>query len=103
MQNNRLMLVKTVKMKTPFLDKKIQELEQESVFSSFTEYDNKKLEEYQEIKRFIKSRLANKCNMCNKNKSKKLHTCPYHEDINNDSNTLCNCCDECQMECAMSI
>ncbi len=31
------------------------------------------------------------------------HTCPYAEDINNDSTTLCTCCADCQHECAMDI
>jgi hypothetical protein len=31
------------------------------------------------------------------------HTCPYAEDINNDSESLCNCCDDCANECAMDI
>lgn len=31
------------------------------------------------------------------------HTCPYSEEINGDSTTLCNCCDECSYQCAMDI
>ena len=31
------------------------------------------------------------------------HTCPYAEDVNSDSETLCTCCDMCQHECAMDI
>lgn len=31
------------------------------------------------------------------------HTCPYAEDINNDSESLCNCCNECAGQCAMDI
>jgi len=31
------------------------------------------------------------------------HTCPYNEDINNDSITLCNCCDDCIDECSGDI
>ena len=27
------------------------------------------------------------------------HPCPYREDINSDSETLCRCCDRCQYEC----
>jgi len=31
------------------------------------------------------------------------HTCPYREDVNNDSETLCTCCPDCKHECAMDI
>lgn len=31
------------------------------------------------------------------------HTCPYAEDVNNDSETLCTCCDACAQECAYDI
>lgn len=31
------------------------------------------------------------------------HTCPYSEDIHNDSETLCQCCEECTYQCAMDI
>ena len=31
------------------------------------------------------------------------HTCPYAEEINGDEETLCNCCKECENECAMEI
>ena len=31
------------------------------------------------------------------------HTCPYQEDVNGDSESLCNCCDECTQECAWDI
>ncbi len=32
-----------------------------------------------------------------------LHTCPYQEDVNNDSEFTCNCCDECRQECRDDI
>ncbi len=32
-----------------------------------------------------------------------LHTCPFREDINNDSETLCNCCEACTQECSDEI
>jgi hypothetical protein len=32
-----------------------------------------------------------------------LHTCPFAEEINNDSESLCNCCDDCTHECAQNI
>lgn len=31
------------------------------------------------------------------------HTCPYREDIRNDSETLCDCCASCARECAQEI
>ena len=31
------------------------------------------------------------------------HTCPYKEDINDDHETLCTCCENCQNGCAMDI
>lgn len=44
-----------------------------------------------------------KCQHCNKNEATEEHTCPYAEEINNDSESMCNCCDECCHECAMDI
>lgn len=38
-----------------------------------------------------------------KNPSAEDHTCPFSEEINGDSETLCNCCDDCTHECAMDI
>jgi len=31
------------------------------------------------------------------------HTCPFAEDINNDFETLCRCCDYCTYQCTMDI
>ncbi len=31
------------------------------------------------------------------------HTCPFQEEINDDRETLCGCCAECQQECADDI
>ncbi len=31
------------------------------------------------------------------------HPCPYMEDINDDSETLCECCKICEGECAADI
>jgi hypothetical protein len=41
------------------------------------------------------------CKRCDENTT--LHTCPYAEDIRNDSESLCNCCDDCTYECAQDI
>lgn len=38
-----------------------------------------------------------------KNAATALHTCPYKEEVNNDSNSLCNCCAECRQECDWAI
>ena len=29
--------------------------------------------------------------------------CPYYEEINNDHENKCNCCEECQYQCTMDI
>ena len=31
------------------------------------------------------------------------HTCPFREEMNDDTTTLCNCCPSCTHECAMGI
>lgn len=28
------------------------------------------------------------------------HTCPFNEEVEDDFETLCNCCKECENECA---
>lgn len=45
----------------------------------------------------------NTCPRCPKNAGTAPHTCPYSVDINDDSETLCTCCDDCEHECAMDI
>ena len=37
------------------------------------------------------------------NDSKELHTCPYREEIHNDYESLCDCDEEQQYQCAMDI
>jgi hypothetical protein len=44
-----------------------------------------------------------KCQICNNNTGEELHTCPYSEDIHDDSESLCNCCGDCEYQCAMDI
>ena len=44
-----------------------------------------------------------KCSICKINDAKSEHTCPYAEDINDDSDSLCNCCSNCEHECCMDI
>ena len=43
------------------------------------------------------------CSRCEIRPKNPLHSCPFNEDINNDSKTLCNCCNSCARECAMDI
>lgn len=31
------------------------------------------------------------------------HTCPFLEEIHDDDESLCNCCLECEYQCAMEI
>jgi hypothetical protein len=31
------------------------------------------------------------------------HNCPFDEDVNNNPNSSCNCCDECTENCADGI
>ena len=33
------------------------------------------------------------------NKSETIHTCPFSE----DSETFCNCCSDCTLQCAMAV
>ena len=40
---------------------------------------------------------------CCKAAKLKAHTCPYREDVHGDNESLCNCCEQCQHECAMDI
>ena len=42
-------------------------------------------------------------NDCQCEESYDEHTCPYREDIDGDSESLCTCCAECTNECAMDI
>lgn len=37
------------------------------------------------------------------NLAQPLHPCPYGSEINGDNETLCNCCEDCEHECAMEI
>lgn len=43
------------------------------------------------------------CSRCTANHESEPHTCPFAEEIGNDSETLCDCCDDCTNECAMDI
>lgn len=43
------------------------------------------------------------CEGCKKQPAEDPHPCPFKEEINDDSETLCNCCKDCQYECRMDI
>jgi len=43
------------------------------------------------------------CDRCYKEESDERHTCPYNEEIYEDHETECNCCEACTHECAMDI
>lgn len=44
------------------------------------------------------------CPSCGKNPAAiEPHTCPFAEDVEDDHETLCQCCEECTHECAMDI
>jgi hypothetical protein len=45
----------------------------------------------------------NRCECCNDLVTGKMHICPFREDIHGDSETLCNCCGDCEHQCCMDI
>lgn len=49
---------------------------------------------------YLKSDL---CSRCQKNETIDMHVCPYRSDMEDDNETLCNCCNECSSECAFGI
>ncbi len=42
------------------------------------------------------------CSKCGQNPASELHPCPFAEEIN-DNHEECDCCDECESECADEI
>lgn len=42
------------------------------------------------------------CRSCH-NPAEEPHTCPYKTEINDDYESLCNCCSECEQECRWDI
>lgn len=57
---------------------------------------------YEETKKEI-MKMIGKCIKCEDNDGTPKHTCPYASDVNNDNESLCNCCDACTHQCAMDI
>jgi hypothetical protein len=43
------------------------------------------------------------CPSCGKNPAEEPHTCPYREDVHEDSEYQCTCCPYCTAECVMDI
>ena len=46
---------------------------------------------------------SGKCSRCEVNDAQSEHTCPYAEEINDDGDSLCDCCSDCEHECCMDI
>lgn len=44
-----------------------------------------------------------RCPRCHENPATDDHTCPYQSEINDDDETLCRCCEDCEYECAQDI
>lgn len=45
-----------------------------------------------------------KCNTCEKEDgAADQHSCPYQEDVQGNDSDYCNCCEDCERECAMAI
>lgn len=45
----------------------------------------------------------NLCHHCQTNDATEPHPCPYKAEIGDDAETLCNCCADCEYECAQDI
>lgn len=43
------------------------------------------------------------CGHCHNELACPSHTCPFKSEICGDDETLCDCCHNCQYECAMEI
>lgn len=53
--------------------------------------------------RTVQAAIASKCERCGKEAGREPHSCPYKSEINDDSETLCTCCWDCQVECSDNI
>lgn len=40
---------------------------------------------------------------CGDKKGQAPHSCPWQQDVHDDDDYRCNCCDDCINECAMDI
>jgi len=43
------------------------------------------------------------CSRCGKKPAQEDHTCPFAEDIHGDKDFVCDCCADCEHECAMDV
>ena len=43
------------------------------------------------------------CSVCQSKPAQEPHTCPFAEEIHGDSESLCDCCDDCMHQCSMDI
>lgn len=50
----------------------------------------------------VKKEQEQICDRC-KGPGLPLHNCPYQEEINDDRNPHCTCCDNCTTECAYDV
>lgn len=46
---------------------------------------------------------SEKCQRCHKEDANPLHKCPFQQDVHNDEEFQCNCCEECTYQCALDI
>jgi hypothetical protein len=44
-----------------------------------------------------------KCQKCEGEGSEEWHPCPFREELDDDHETLCNCCVTCTENCALDI
>ena len=51
----------------------------------------------------IDADISSKCENCEEGEGVELHPCPYSEELDKDSDRLCNCCNKCEYNCAMDI
>jgi hypothetical protein len=43
--------------------------------------------------------LPEMCDKCGVNPAQEHHSCPYNEELYDDYETTCNCCEECALHC----
>jgi hypothetical protein len=43
------------------------------------------------------------CKKCGLEEKQEPHPCPYQEEMNDDRETLCTCCPDCEKNCRLSI
>jgi hypothetical protein len=49
----------------------------------------------------VEDRCEGRCE--GKNAALELHPCPYAEDVCDDHDSLCNCCEDCMEDCSMDV